>query len=50
MATTDTELAKMPNYTDIFFTVPLTAQTLERKPDGKKTDPGFPQKGWIHYN
>lgn len=49
MATTDTELALMPNYTDIFFTVPLTAQTLERKPDGKKTDPGFPQKGWLQY-
>jgi len=49
MATTDTELAQMPNYTDIFFTVPLTAQTLERKPDGKKTDPGFPQKGWLQY-
>lgn len=42
---------RMPNtidYTKIFHTVPMSSNTLERMPNGTKTNPGFPQN-WIQF-
>lgn len=36
------------NLTDIFYTVPLSAEKLVRLPDGTKSNPGFPDD-WLQY-